>query len=251
MLPLLAPTAQATGCIVAGAGPTVLLLHSSLASKSQWTALVERLSPRYRAIALDLHGYGDNSLPSSGPSFTLDDEVRLVTNRLDELAASSDRIHLVGHSYGALVAMRFAQLNPDRITSLSLYEPVAFRVLADDDPPYRRSCAWRPRSPSWSRADAIRTRHRRSWTSGMATAISARCHFRRGTHLLVASPRFRSISRRRCGGRCDRPISLSVLPCCCSSEPTARMSLAALVRASPKDEADVACTHAMLDTWGR
>jgi len=95
---------------------------------------VERLSPRYRAIALDLHGYGDNSLPSPGPSFTLDDEVRLVAKRLDELAVSSEPLHLVGHSYGALVAMRFAQLNPGRIVSLSLYEPVAFRVLADDEP---------------------------------------------------------------------------------------------------------------------
>ena len=67
------------GYFIAGAGTPVVMLHSSLSSKSQWTALAERLAPRYRVIALDLCGYGDNAVPAAGASFTLDEEVRLVT----------------------------------------------------------------------------------------------------------------------------------------------------------------------------
>src|SRR5690348_8143947 len=67
------------GCSVAGdAGEPVVLLHSSLSSKSQWTSLCERMSTRFRVIALDLWGYGENAMPAFTQRFTLDDEVRLV-----------------------------------------------------------------------------------------------------------------------------------------------------------------------------
>ncbi len=108
------------------------MLHSSLSSKSQWTALAERLSARFRVIALDLCGYGDNA-PASAESHSIDDEVRLVTSHLDRLLPPLSRVHVVGHSFGALVSLRLAHLHPARVASLSLYEPVAFRLLPDDD----------------------------------------------------------------------------------------------------------------------
>ena len=121
------------GYSVTGAGEPVVLLHSSLSSKSQWSALVERMAPRFRMIALDLCGYGDNPLSATAASFTVDDEVRLVTNRLERLIEPHARVHVVGHSYGGLVALRFAQCRSDRVASLSLYEPVVFRLLNDED----------------------------------------------------------------------------------------------------------------------
>jgi pimeloyl-ACP methyl ester carboxylesterase len=121
------------GCFVAGTGTPIVMLHSSLSSKAQWTALAKRLASRFRVIALDLCGYGDNALPSAETSFTLDDEVRLVAAHVDRLVETRVRVHFVGHSYGGLVALRFAQGRPERVASLSLYEPVVFRVLNDDD----------------------------------------------------------------------------------------------------------------------
>jgi len=121
------------GYFVVGAGPPIVLLHSSLSSKSQWTALAERLRSRFCVIALDLCGYGDSAMPVTPTSFTLDDEARLVADRLDLLVEPSARVHLVGHSYGGLVALRFAQCRRDRVASLSLYEPVAFGVLDEQD----------------------------------------------------------------------------------------------------------------------
>jgi pimeloyl-ACP methyl ester carboxylesterase len=127
-------TSKGPGYWVTGAGAPVVVLHSSLSSKSQWTALAERLRSRFRVIALDLCGYGDSSPPSAGGSFTLDEEVRLVAAHLDRLVEPRVRVHIVGHSYGGLVALRFAQCRSERVASLSLYEPVVFAALADEDP---------------------------------------------------------------------------------------------------------------------
>jgi pimeloyl-ACP methyl ester carboxylesterase len=44
------------------------------------------------------------------------------------------RVHLVGHSFGAFVALRLASRHSERVASLALYEPVAFRMLETDDP---------------------------------------------------------------------------------------------------------------------
>jgi len=120
------------GHFIAGAGAPVVMLHASLGSKSQWTKLAERLAPRYRVIAIDLCGYGDNEAPATAP-FTLDEEVRHVMDRLDPLVGTHTRFHVVGHSYGGLVALRLAQRRSERVASLSLYEPVVFRVLDRDD----------------------------------------------------------------------------------------------------------------------
>jgi pimeloyl-ACP methyl ester carboxylesterase len=125
--------AKRPGYFVVGTGPPIAMLHSSLSSKSQWTSLAERLSSRFRVIALDLCGYGDNVMPSAHASFTLDNEVRLITDQLDRLVEPHTRVQVVGHSYGALVALRFAQCRSDRVASLSLYEPVAFGMLDDQD----------------------------------------------------------------------------------------------------------------------
>jgi pimeloyl-ACP methyl ester carboxylesterase len=121
------------GYVVAGAGAPVVMLHASLGSKSQWTALAERLSSRYRVIAIDLHGYGDNALPAVGTSFTLEHEVRLVAQRLDRLVEPHVRVHMIGHSYGGLVALRCAQSWRGRVESLALFEPVVFNALEADD----------------------------------------------------------------------------------------------------------------------
>ncbi|HEX7271509.1 MAG TPA: alpha/beta hydrolase [Casimicrobiaceae bacterium] len=120
------------GYFTAGTGTPVVMLHASLGSKSQWAGLAVRLASRFRVIAVDLCGYGDNAMPGSGSGFTLDEEVRLVMSRLDGLLHPRVRFHVVGHSYGGLVALRLAALHAEQVASLALYDPVAFGLLGDD-----------------------------------------------------------------------------------------------------------------------
>ena len=126
--------ADRAGYFVAGTGTPVVLLHASLGSKSQWTVLAERLAARYRVIGVDLWGYGDAPMPAAAPAFTLDDEMLRVAQCVDRLVAPHVRVHLIGHSYGGMVALRCAQGWRGRVASLALYEPVAFGMLDADDP---------------------------------------------------------------------------------------------------------------------
>jgi len=122
------------GYRVAGAGTPIVLLHASLGSKAQWTPLMLRLAARYRVVAIDLCGYGGNApLQRAWSTFGLDDEVAPVMRRIDELVGARTRVHVVGHSYGGLVALRLALSRSDRVASLTLYEPVVFRALDADD----------------------------------------------------------------------------------------------------------------------
>lgn len=113
-----------------GHGPIVVLLHSSMASKSQWRALSAELAPTHRAIAFDLYGYGAAPMPAGAASaFCLDDEARRVQHLLSRLAGAHEPVHLVGHSYGGAVALRLALALGPRVLSLSLYEPTAFHAV--------------------------------------------------------------------------------------------------------------------------
>ena len=109
-----------------GNGENIVCLHSSLASSRQWSGLMEKLQDSYRITAVDLYGYGDSPSWGEIQSFTLDDEVDLIAPVLESLTGP---IHLVGHSYGAAVALKVAQQFPQQVASLTLYEPVAFTAL--------------------------------------------------------------------------------------------------------------------------
>lgn len=122
------------GSRVEGRGPAVVLLHSSMGSKSQWRALMESMCGTHRLIAIDLHGYGDSAMPEPCGRHSLADEVRLVQLKLAQLLDPGERFHLVGHSFGGAVALRLAHANPQRVRSLTLYEPTAFHLLEPDDP---------------------------------------------------------------------------------------------------------------------
>jgi pimeloyl-ACP methyl ester carboxylesterase len=110
----------------AGSGETVLLLHSSAGSSAQWRPLTELLQSRWRVLAPDLHGYGESDRRPGPASPGLADGAALADA---VLAGSAEPIHLVGHSYGGAVALRFAAERPERLRSLTLIEPVAFHLL--------------------------------------------------------------------------------------------------------------------------
>jgi len=117
-----------------GAGPAVVLLHCTLSSKNQWKALSGMLAVDHRVIAVDLYGYGETPMPEKSDDFTLLDEVELVQSLLDRILLPGEPFHLVGHSYGGAVALRFCHRYPERIRSLTVFEPVAFHLLNSEDP---------------------------------------------------------------------------------------------------------------------
>lgn len=116
-----------------GAGSPVILLHSSMSSKSQWDKLMRELCPGFYALAFDLSGYGETPYPKNQESFSLTDEAHLVEDFLKEMVPPKEPVHLVGHSYGAAVALLYNYKNPERVRSLTIFEPVAFHLLPDTE----------------------------------------------------------------------------------------------------------------------
>lgn len=114
----------------AGSGPTVLCVHSSASSSGQWRALMDSLSDRFRVVAMDLYGYGKSPAWPGEHELRLDDEIALMAPILE----TAGKFHLVGHSYGGLVALKLALNDASRIASLTLYEPTCFFLLIANDP---------------------------------------------------------------------------------------------------------------------
>lgn len=122
------------GYIVHGHGPVIVLLHSSMSSKEQWKPLIKLLHPRFRLIAIDLSGYGDNELPQSPQTFSTDDEISLIDGILKKETSDDEPFHLVGHSYGGAIALKFTLKRLARVRTLTLFEPVAFHLLPPGGP---------------------------------------------------------------------------------------------------------------------
>lgn len=95
-------------------GPPVLLLHGFPELWYSWRHQIVFLSSAgYRVIAPDLRGYGDSDAPPSSESYTTLHIVGDLVGLLDELGI--EKVLLVGHDWGALIAWYFCLFRPDKI----------------------------------------------------------------------------------------------------------------------------------------
>ena len=107
-----------------------LLLHCSMAHSGAWDGVAHALSDRLHLVAPDLVGHG------RGPAW---DRAQDFHDQTTEAACGhlpKAPCHLIGHSFGATVALRLALEHPDRVTSLTLIEPVLF-AAAQGQPGWR------------------------------------------------------------------------------------------------------------------
>lgn len=112
-----------------GSGAPVVLVHSGGMSGRQWRKLAERLARTHRVIVPDLLGSGENPpWPDDAPFHFDDDSTELAAI----VARAGAPVHLVGHSYGGLLALIHARTQPSTVRSLALYDPVAFGILQDE-----------------------------------------------------------------------------------------------------------------------
>ena len=116
----------------AGTGPGVVCVHANASSSSQWRSLMDLLATRHTVLAPDSYGCGKSPDWPSDREIRLSDEVRFLEPVLD-LAGTPCAV--VGHSYGAAVALVTAVLHPHRIRALALYEPTLFALVDAQQPP--------------------------------------------------------------------------------------------------------------------
>ncbi len=101
---------------VAGEGPGVALLHSTVCDSRMWDREFAALAERYRVLRFDLPGFGSSELPP-GPFSWVED----LGGLLDE--TGMERAALVGVSAGVGLALDFALAEPERMRGLVLAAP--------------------------------------------------------------------------------------------------------------------------------
>lgn len=107
----------------AGSGEPVFLLHGLLADRSMWAEQIAALRDRYRCITVDAPGHGDS--PGRPPGFTLEDEAEALVGLAGALGIPGPAIW-IGHSMGAMKAMRIALAHPERVRALALIDTQPF-----------------------------------------------------------------------------------------------------------------------------
>lgn len=100
-----------------GHGETVVLVHGLGANLAFWHfGLATHLVQNYQVISYDLRGHGRSGMPETG--YTLANMMRDLEQLVGVLGLN--RFHLVAHSFGANIALKYAIAHADKIISLTL-----------------------------------------------------------------------------------------------------------------------------------
>lgn len=100
-------------------GRTLILVHGFAASVHAWRPWIERLSPHYRLIAIDLPGHGLTEAPE-GYKASLEGNAALVDALANEVGVR--RFVLAGNSMGGAVSLAYAMAHGDRLDGLVLVD---------------------------------------------------------------------------------------------------------------------------------
>ncbi|MCE7528441.1 alpha/beta fold hydrolase BchO [Polynucleobacter sp. IMCC 29146] len=97
--------------IAGDAGPTILLLHGTGASAHSWSEIINKLTEHARVVVPDLPGHAF-TLHAPISSLRLDNMALELQKLMKALALPGPAL-VVGHSAGALLALRYAEINPE------------------------------------------------------------------------------------------------------------------------------------------
>lgn len=150
----------------------VVLLHGMLASHRAWEVVAKAIANLgYRCYTPDLLGFGESPWPRGLDAYDM--EAHLGSLRRDVAAAISRdfggdrvRVHLIGHSLGAVLAAEFASRSEDRsrgnrfdVASVATVAIPFFETNTDAVAFRKRSlcgcCSRRPRRPTTWRTAAV------------------------------------------------------------------------------------------------
>ena len=96
--------------------PTVLFLHAVGYDLTYWDRQIEALSPSFNVVAIDLPGHGRS--PGNAADWTFPKATATIASLIESLG--SGPVHLVGISFGSMLALVTVLARPDLIRSLTL-----------------------------------------------------------------------------------------------------------------------------------
>ena len=110
--------------IESGAGPTVVMIHGNAGGVEDFEfGVIDLLSREYRVIAIDRPGHGKSDRPSRKAA-TLEYQAQLLHQTFLQLGITQSV--LVGHSWGAALALLYALQYPEEVSAMVLLAPAAY-----------------------------------------------------------------------------------------------------------------------------
>lgn len=109
-----------------GSGPALLFLPGSFGTGAGWKGVLGYLGDGYRAVTTSLLGYGATPEIRPDGNAIMSQQVGLIDRIIDRIGAAP---HVVGHSYGGLVALVHALTGRRRPASLLLVEANPLGIL--------------------------------------------------------------------------------------------------------------------------
>ena len=115
------------GCIdyyECGTGPTIVLVPGSCSTDAAWRPVIAAWNGQFRCVTPSLLGYGGTVERRSASDPDISHEAEMLESVIRK---AGSRVHLVGHSFGGLVALR----KRVRLASLVILEAPGPEVLRD------------------------------------------------------------------------------------------------------------------------
>ncbi len=103
---------------IKGQGENVLFLHGILGSHRYWDGVVPQLSETNKLILIDLLGFGKSPKPKKG--YTIDDHLQKIEKAVTLAIGADQKLSVVGHSMGAILALNYVIAHPKNIKKLIL-----------------------------------------------------------------------------------------------------------------------------------
>jgi pimeloyl-ACP methyl ester carboxylesterase len=100
-----------------GGTPALLLLSGGFATVQNWSRVIRRLDGKYRTVRFDARGRGKSGTSADYSAQAAVDDIGRVID-----ATGLERPILVGWSYGATIAVRYAAQHPGRAAGLVLID---------------------------------------------------------------------------------------------------------------------------------
>lgn len=116
----------------AGRGDSVVLVHGSASDYRTWAKQVPVFSREFRVVSYSRRYHWPNAPIQPDDEYTMPSQVGDLVGLLRSLEAAP--AHLVGHSYGAFLALLVAIRQPALVKTLVMIEPPAITLFVSSQP---------------------------------------------------------------------------------------------------------------------
>jgi pimeloyl-ACP methyl ester carboxylesterase len=117
-----------------GSGPAIVLVPGSCSTGSAWRPVIGALGGQFRCVTTSLLGYGGTAERRTAFDTSIARNAETVESVIRKAGGS---VHLVGHSFGGLVALAVALRNRAALASLVMVEAPATEVLREENVHYQ------------------------------------------------------------------------------------------------------------------